>query len=178
LNIRLKRQFELLEKDTQDLLNKMNTLPDVKWNSSSDIGRWSIGQIFTHLLATEIISLNYMKKKSLGIENLENSGWIESIKILLLKVSQRLPLKYKAPAHITSNTPHALPLNELNEQWQIAREDLKKFLEEIDERNIKKKIYKHPVVGYLDVVQAIIFTRAHFRHHLPQIKKIASRFES
>jgi hypothetical protein len=177
LNIRLKREFELLEKETQDLLNKLNALRAVEWNNVSGIERWSIGQILTHLLTAEILSLNYMKKKSLGVEKLKNSGWVESIKILLLKISQRLPIKYKAPAHVIANTLQALSFNELKEQWRMAREDLKKFLEGIDDRNIRKKIYKHPVVGYLDVVQAIMFTREHFHHHLPQIRKIAASHE-
>jgi hypothetical protein len=172
LNIRLKHQFDLLEKDTQDLLNKIDALSGVKWNTLSGTEHWSIGQILTHLLTAERLSLNYMKKKFLGVEKLKNSGWFESVKISVLKISQRLPVKYKAPPHVIANTPEALSPGELKAQWRVARGDLRKFLEQIDERNIRKKIYKHPVVGYLDVVQAISFTREHLRHHVPQIKRL------
>jgi hypothetical protein len=90
----------------------------------------------------------------------------------LLKISQRLPLKYKAPTHVIANTPQSLSLNEIKLKWSGAREEMRNFLEAIPDSNIKKKIFKHPVVGYLDVVQAITFMREHLHHHLPQIERL------
>ena len=91
--------------------------------------------------------------------------------IFLLKISQRVPLKYKAPKAVVQHTPEPLSLSELKEQWNSLRNDLRDFLEKIEDKNIRKKIYRHPV-GRFNVVQAVTFFREHFQHHLPQIKRL------
>ena len=52
-----------------------------------------------------------MKKKALGIDQLKNSGLSESLRLEVLKISQRIPaLKFKAPKIVVSNTPPAFQL--------------------------------------------------------------------
>jgi hypothetical protein len=114
-----------------------------------------------------------MKKKSLGIDRLNNAGLWELFKLRGLQLSQRLPLlKYRAPRHLVENTPDTLPLEELTVQWNFSRNELKHFLDALQEKDIHKLIYKHPVAGRFDVVQCLIFMREHFHHHLPQIKRL------
>jgi len=145
---------------------------EVTLRNSPRVGKWSVHQIVTHLFVSEKLSLGYMKKKSLGIETFENSGWIESVKLLLLILSQRLPFKYKAPKSIVQHTPPDISLTEIQNQWSMMRVELKDFLNSIDDKNLKKKIYKHPRAGMLNVVQAITFFREHYVHHRPQIERL------
>ena len=171
LNTKLQRHFDQLEADRKELLDQLTGVPVEKYHARPDARKWSISQILTHIFVSERLSLAYMKKKSLGIETLENSGPIEAIKLYMLKISQRIPLKYRAPKAVVQNTPEPLALSELKEQWNSLRNDLRDFLETIEDKNIHKKIYRHPV-GRFNVVQAVIFFREHFRHHLPQINRL------
>lgn len=171
MNAHLHKVFNKAEQERKDILKLVSSQPEEQLFSHPE-NRWSISQILTHLIASEKMSLQYMKKKSLGVDKLENSGLIEELKILLLKVSQRLPLKYKAPKILHENTPEALPLNQIQNQWEESRMELMSFLCSIDPKNTKKKIYKHPVAGRLDVIQAVTFFREHVNHHLPQIKRL------
>ena len=134
--------------------------------------KWSVNEILTHLVTSEQLTLRYIKKKSLGVDDLSNSGFGEKIRYAVLKVSQRLPLKYKAPENVVLHTPGAMELAELNTVWSNARKDLEQFLESITDVNIKKLIYKHPVAGRFDILQCLKFMREHYRHHLPQIKRL------
>jgi len=173
MNLKLQRILDRLEAERKDLLDELSALPDQRFNTNPSPGKWSISQILTHLITSEKLTLLYMRKKSMGINELDNSGWIESLKMILLKVSQRLPfLTYKAPPIVVEHTPEALSYAEAVEQWSKVRALLKKFLGAIEERNVRKKIYKHPVAGRLDVSQALEFCGEHIRHHLPQIKKL------
>lgn len=173
MNKRLLHYYTSLENDRQKLLKELSGVPDQRFNTNPLPGKWSIGQILTHIITSERLTLLYMRKKSLGIDLVDNSGWIESFKMLFLEISQRLPfLKFKAPGVVVEHTPEALSYAEVVHQWDRVREQLKKFLEEIDEKNVRKKIYKHPVVGRLDASQAIRFCGEHIRHHLPQIRKL------
>jgi len=116
-----------------------------------------------------------MKKKSLGISELKNSGWRETIKLFLLIISQRIPVKYKAPKVIVQSTPEVLVLHDLIKQWKTERQNLSNFIESIEERNITKKIFKHPIAGMLNIAQGISFFEEHIIHHKPQTKRLIKK---
>jgi hypothetical protein len=173
MNPKLQRILDRLEAERSDLLQALSTLSDQRFNTHPSPGKWSISQILTHIITSERLTLLYMKKKSLGIDQLDNSGWLESLKMILLRVSQRLPfLTFKAPRFVVEHTPEALSYKEAVEQWNTVRTEMKEFLEAIDEKHARKKIYKHPVAGRLDAAQALEFCGEHIRHHLPQIRKM------
>jgi hypothetical protein len=125
-----------------------------------------------HLIYAEEISLAYMKKKAQGIDTAGDSGLRESVKMFVLKVSQRLPLKFKAPQVLAQSQPEQLSLDELTVRWHVVRSSLHEFTGSLMDSYLKRKIYKHPIAGKLNVVQAIAFMREHVNHHLPQIKRL------
>jgi hypothetical protein len=168
----LDRIFQQLENERNQVLAEIEKMPPARYTFSTG-KKWSIAQILTHLLTSEKLSIRYMKKKSLGMSNLQNSGLIDELRYSLLKISQRISfLKYRAPTVVVENTPSALPFHELKREWQSLRQELRIFLESIEDKNVSKKIFKHPVAGRLNVKQAIGFFGEHFNHHLPQIKRL------
>jgi hypothetical protein len=171
MNAALISVFKKLEEGREQLLISIAHLSPDQYQRSVD-GKWSVSQILTHLLTSERIALVYMKKKSLGVAMLRNSGWLEAVKLLLLQASQRLPVRYKAPQPIVDQTPSALTFSELKNQWRTCRMELKNFLETIDEQNVRKMIFKHPVAGRFNALQGMTFLHEHMLHHLPQIKRL------
>jgi uncharacterized damage-inducible protein DinB len=163
--------FDRAEADRKEILNMISSLTEEKF-SHSQADKWSISQILAHLIAAERLSLQYMKKKTLGINQVDNSGFWEEVKFFFLKISQRLPLKYKAPSVLAENQPPKLSQSEIIEQWDAVRSDLKQFIENWEEKNLKKKIYKHVFSGRLNILHAVGFFREHAIHHLPQIKRL------
>ncbi len=163
--------FNRLEDQRQLLLEQLSRVPAERLHASPS-GKWSVVQILTHLLTSEKMSVGYMYKKSLGIETLPDSGIRQQILLLILKISQRIPVKYKAPKVIVENTPEALPLPDLVQQWNEVRTDLKNLVERIDPRHRKRLIFKHPIAGRFNAQQAVEFMYEHVDHHLPQIKNL------
>jgi uncharacterized damage-inducible protein DinB len=171
MNAELLRIIEKLEKDKELIFTHVARLsPDQYHHKPNE--KWSVGQILTHLLTSERLALLYMRKKSLGIANLNNSGWMEPVKLILLQLSQRLPLRYKAPKPIVDHTPEALDFDDLKKQWGASRSELRTFLETIDEQNVRKLIFKHPIAGRFNAMQGVTFLHEHMLHHLPQIKRL------
>ena len=168
---RLHQRFERLEIMRQKIFIAVRESPPEYLNYNPP-GKWNMLEILTHLLTAEHLSMNYIKKKSLGINEAGDSGVFESVKFLLLRISQRLPLKYKAPTYVIENTPNALSLDEIERQWDTLRNELRNFLESFDERNLQKKIYRHPVAGRLNIIQALKFFYEHIHHHKPQIEQL------
>jgi hypothetical protein len=167
--------FDELEKQRGDILNHLKDLPAEKLNFAPP-GKWSINQILTHILVAEQLSMLYMKKKALGIDQLKNSGLFASLRIGALILSQRIPaIKFKAPKVVLDHTPATLSLLELSEKWESHRQKMRSFLEGIDEKNKRKMIYKHVIAGRLDARQAMVFFREHINHHWPQIKRLLNQ---
>jgi uncharacterized damage-inducible protein DinB len=173
VNTNLKNIYEELENQRVEVLNQVKLLSTEQLNRVPSPGKWSISQILTHILIAEQLSVRYMKKKALGIDELENSGIIASIRIGLLRFSQRIPaIKYKAPQVVVANTPQAYPMNELSTRWEAHRKELLEFLNSIADKNVRKLVYKHPFAGRLNTKQALVFFREHINHHWPQIKRL------
>lgn len=139
MNYKIQKIFNALEADTEKVLSSLASLQDKQLNYTLSDNTWSVNQILIHILTSERIALSYMKKKSLGIANLKNSSWKEAIKLLLLKISQRIPLKYKVPQIIVRSTPDVMPLQQLIEQWKKERSDLNTFIQSIEEREYSKE---------------------------------------
>jgi hypothetical protein len=171
LNPKLQRQFERLENDRIELLDKLKECPEETLAREPIAGQWSINQILSHLITSERLTLIYLKKKSLGVDQVANSGILEELKMIVLKVSQRLPFRFRAPELVVKNTPAPVSLAELVIRWNVSRIEFRDFLDTVKEENLGKLIYKHPVAGRLNVIQCVVFLREHFHHHLPQIKR-------
>lgn len=168
LDKKLENIFMELERQRQTILSQVKDFPNEELTCRYRPDKWNVLEILTHLLTAEKLSLSYMKKKSSGIDALDNSGLYEKLKIDFFIVSQRLPLKFKAPKVVVENTI-VMPLIEIEKQWFDLRQELKLFLETIAPEHLKRKIYKHPFLGRLDVEQALITIREHITHHTPQI---------
>lgn len=166
---KLQRIYGIAEQERKSLFNlvKSNQYAVQKQENN----KWSINQILAHLIISEELSLAYMKKKSLGIDHAGDTGFWENIKIQLLIISQRLPLKYKAPRVLGEDAPPHLTIEDVETKWDRSRQDLASFLESFQDNTLYKKIYKHPVAGRLNILQAITFFREHVSHHIPQIKR-------
>jgi len=106
------------------------------------------------------------------MDSLQKSGFREDVKFVILKLSQRIPLRYKAPRVVIENTPPALSYAEVVMQWETLDTEIAQFLETVAEEDIHKKIYKHPYMGMLDVIHGVQFLREHIIHHQSQIKRI------
>ncbi len=171
MNTQLEQLFNKLESDREKLFIRIAKLPLEQFNHSEP-GKWSIHQILAHLVTAEKLSLQYLHKKILGIHEADESGIVEEVKMIVLKISQRLPFKFKAPKKVVEFTPAYPDLETLNEEWNSLRKELKSFLEKIKDDQVNKKIYRHVFAGMLSSKQALIFFREHFIHHLPQINKL------
>ena len=171
MNSKLNSLFISLEEDRKKLLASVKALSTEKQQHAPE-GKWSIQQILAHLIAAEKLSIMYLHKKMLGIKEVEDTGVLEEIKMIVLQLSQRLPLKFKAPRAVVENTPSYATFEELTADWDKTRAELKTLLEKFEDSQIRKKIYKHIRAGRLNIQHTLMFFREHIIHHTPQIKKL------
>jgi uncharacterized damage-inducible protein DinB len=171
LNTRLEQLFDDLEVQREELLHKLKPL-SAEALQKHPAEKWSIAQVLAHLIVSEQLSIAYLNKKMLGIESTVNTGLKEEFKMITLIVSQRLPFKFKAPPMVVDKTPVYENIDQLITAWETTRSELKIVLEKFQDNQMKRKIYKHPVAGMLNIQQALRFFGEHIAHHTPQVKNL------
>lgn len=171
MNNTLLTLFDLLETQRNELLNLVSPLSNEQLNAHPE-GKWSIAQVLSHIIASERLSVNYLNKKILGIKEAPDTGLIEELKMIILIISQRLPLKFKAPKVVAENTLSYQTAEQVKEAWEKTRNDLKETLTRFQDDQLNRKVYKHPIAGMFNIKQSLRFFREHIIHHTPQIKNL------
>jgi uncharacterized damage-inducible protein DinB len=171
LNTRLEQLFDDLEVQREELLHELKPL-SAEALQKHPAEKWSIAQVLAHLIVSEQLSIAYLNKKMLGIESTVNTGLKEEFKMIALIISQRLPFKFKAPRMVVDKTPVYENIDQLITVWETTRSELKMVLEKFQDNQMKRKIYKHPVAGMLNIQQALRFFGEHIAHHTPQVKNL------
>ena len=93
----LQTTFVTSESLRKQLLREVEPFSKNEKFFASPEGRWSVSQILSHLIHAERLSLEYMKKKALGIDKAGDTGIAEAIKfnLLLIRVPRiQLTLTY------------------------------------------------------------------------------------
>jgi hypothetical protein len=170
MNSRLQSLFDSIENQRHQLLSSLKNLPPEKLNSHLP-NKWSINQIVAHLISAEQLSIRYIGKKMMGMDQIKDTGIYEELKMLVLQVSQRVPLKYRAPRKVVENTSHETDIYKLAEKWDLVRRELQELLEKIEDHQINRGIYRHVRVGLINIQHALKFFGEHIRHHTPQITR-------
>jgi uncharacterized damage-inducible protein DinB len=170
VNSTLETLYNQLESQRVALLAQLKTVNPTHLNKNN-AGKWSISEVIGHLVQAERMSTAYMSKKINAIDQVGNTGLLNEIMLGVFIVSQRLPLKYKAPKNLGDKPPSYTDVDQLQTDWDAARQSLKQFLETVPDSGINKKIYRHPIMGRCSVVHALKFFREHLIHHRPQIMR-------
>jgi hypothetical protein len=170
MNSRLQSLYDLIEAQRGLLLSSLKDLPSEKLNHHLP-KKWSINQIVAHLISAEDLSVKYISKKILGIDQTADTGFLGELKMILLQVSQRLPFKFKAPKKVVENTLHEQDIHKLIERWDQVRNELKLVLEKVEDHHIKREVYRHVRVGMINIQHAVKFFGEHVTHHTPQIER-------
>jgi hypothetical protein len=171
MDTRLEHLYNKIETQRKALLLPLKELSNEKLNAHPPV-KWSINQIIAHLITAEDLSIQYLNKKILGINEVKDSGLLEEMKMILLVASQRLPLKFKAPKMVVDRTASEADLNKVIAEWDNTRLELKNILNRIESPHIKRKIYRHVRVGMLNIQHTLQFIGEHVDHHIPQIKNL------
>jgi hypothetical protein len=133
---------------------------------------WSLAQVVEHLLASEGGTWGYMRKKSSGgWEALEDASAEHHEKSRAIIERLQSDERYLAPDILPQPT-NAIALHELLAQWDEQRQELLKFIREIQPNHYHKLVFRQPAAGMLTVLHALEFMEAHLRHHMPQAERL------
>ena len=163
--------FNKLENSRLQLFAKLEMKEESALNFHSGKDKWSIIQVLHHLMISEHLSIVYIKKKLTYRTNIKKTGFSAALRLFTLKLIFKSPFRYKAPK-IVSKVPDNDNINQVKDQWDQTRKELKELLDSLPKEFLNKDIFKHAFAGKMNIFQALCYMDEHFRHHLKQIDRI------
>lgn len=162
--------LQRLQNKTESLIRKLGEYGEEKIMTPVAPGVWSTIQTMGHILMSEKLSLNYVKKKLSFNPQLKKAGLKAFIRFQVLKFYLGSSLKFKAPKGVQSeDLPAFSSLTELAAHWKSDRQKLVKFFDKADNEILDRELYRHPLVGRLTLLQMLHFFEGHFDRHRKQI---------
>mgnify|MGYP001214290183 CR=1 FL=1 len=163
-----------LDSKTFKLFKKLENLPDNKLSFSDK--KWSVLEILYHVWIAEISSEKYIRTKIKYPETIIKTPALSYIKAYLTKYFLLLGFTINAPKG-TANFPKKISLKELQNNWKKSRFSFSKLIIELNKKKLADKaIFRHALMGRINLSLTLFFFELHFNHHLKQINKRMSSF--
>src|SRR6056300_1542149 len=158
-----------LDNRTFELLNKLEEFPKNKLSFCDE--KWSVLQIIYHIWLAEISSERYIRTKIQYPETIIKTPFSSYIKAFLTKYFLLIGFTINAPK-VTAEFPEKISLKELEKNWKDSRSSFSKLILELNQKNLSRKaIFRHALMGRINLSLTLYFFKIHFNHHLKQINK-------
>lgn len=166
--------FRLLQMQKESFLNDLASWNPAQLGFSCKSGSWSALQVLDHVVRTERGILGEMRQ---NVRRCDRVPFVHRVKSDLLIVLMRSAARVKVPGLVA---PVILPgyepdLAELTGAWNDTQTQLGQWVGELRENQTAYAGFRHPVSGWMSVLQAILFLAAHVRHHGYQLRRIRRR---
>ena len=166
------QKLDKLDKELDALFKSLSKYSNEQINLKPNLKKWSIGENLYHLWLTEISTEKYIKKKTSYPDTLVNVNPIATIKLSILYFVFFIGIKFKAPKILVDPIPNNVNLEDLKKKWLESRKSFKMLIESLDEKDLKKGVLKHPLVGRINMDMTLDFLFYHFKNHKNIIHKL------
>jgi len=167
MSTKLELRFKAIEAERKQIFENLKVVPDGLLMQAPGANRWSAVQALQHLVVAERGTNLYLEKKILGKDQVKKSGIGNALRLLIGRLAFIVPLKLKAPK-VVANPPANFTLADTEQQWEKVRNDFYSLIKDLKEEDLKKELFKHPVMGRLDIYQTIDFIQIHMNRHAEQ----------
>lgn len=171
MNPKFKKRFNHLQKLLADYENEVENLSFEQANQIPASGGWTIAQVIHHISHVEKSVILYIQKKLINPKESKKSGIKSSYRAALLRYALRSKRKFKAPK-VLENPVGPYQIKELIDEWKLTRKELEKLLDSVSDADINRELFKHPVVGKINLKQTLGFMGDHTKRHLDQIVQL------
>lgn len=141
-------------------------------------GQWNSLQILEHLMLSEAGTLSYLLKKTQASpEELPDSDAEQDKNGTALNTALKSQAKFKAPP-ILGDPGAGRSLDVLAAEWLRLRKKWREFLEQLDPAYQHRQVFRHPMVGPLNLEQTLAFIGNHILHHRYQLERLKEESKS
>lgn len=130
----------------ESLLQELSALDNERLNRKPTDGGWSGMQTLYHLILVEENAMAYVRKKLSFNPTFKKVGLNAWLRSLLLRISLRSPIKFKAPKSAGAELiTDSATLTEARDRWQKIRLEWQDFFEKMPPELMDKAAFNHPL---------------------------------
>lgn len=152
-------------------LDRLSAFPDTDLQKETSQSKWSAVQVLNHLYMTEKGTLNFLEKSQNQPEGLHKVNLKNRMRAFLLQRFLKSKKKAKAPAKLP-DPKNDTSLEELKSKFDRLHHQHQEFLDKLPSNIFGKTVFRHPVVGWMEINDVYKFLANHWVHHRHQLERI------
>lgn len=165
----MKRSLKRLDSVHQKLISTVSPLEPELFSTRPSADEWSVAHIVQHLC---LVEERVIKDLEVAIaQEPQTVGFLRRL-VPTSIVASRL-LRVKSPKAVTPL--EVLDQNATIENYNRARDSLKRLCATHGHDRFKKLIFKHPFLGEIDGVATVSFIGYHEQRHYKQIREVLKK---
>jgi len=171
----LKEKIARFEQMRTSLLDDLSQRPVDELTARPLEGKWSILEIVEHMAVAErevLMGLPGRSDLTSFNRTLKNKLML---KIVMFVLGNRIRVKVPSRTMIPKG---GASLEEIRAMWDESQGWFRDYVESCSEDELRNAVFKHPVSGPIDPVQAIDMSFAHFESHKAQIDRLIDAIAS
>jgi uncharacterized damage-inducible protein DinB len=172
MNEDLLAQFKKTEDLFRSYLKDTEGLTEQQFNYSPASGAWSIAQVLYHTWLAVDFTQTYVSKKLAKGDIKQQSGIKSQLASTLLKIALSSPFKFNAPKATKDSVPQYATHQELSDKADKTFAAMKQMLKNFPKELRTVTIFRHPVIGLINISQTMDFLETHTAHHKMQIDRL------
>lgn len=161
-------RLDQLNSELDRILTMVEPIHDNELSKQPAPDKWSVIQVFNHLLDVENAGLSYLEYKEKQSDVFQAENLKTKLKFFGYQLALRLPLRFKMPKTL-SQPPIEGSFNSIQNEFQSTRIKYLEFIQRQDEDFFTKATFKHPLIGRITLSKAMKFMKIHLLHHEKQI---------
>ncbi len=171
MNKKFQKRYLRLQDLLSEYVKELNDLSHEDLNKSPGENSWSVAEVVYHISHAEKAIVQYIQKKLIKPEEAKRAGLKSMYKAILLRLALRSSRKFRAPK-VLDNPQGPYEKDQLISEWKIIRATLGNTYDSVSQDHLGRQLFKHPVVGKINLYQTLGFMGDHMQRHLKQIRKI------
>jgi hypothetical protein len=168
-------EFQILNNKLEKLFQKLSKYSNEDLNKKVVEDKWSINENIYHLILAEKGTEKYIRTKTSYPDTLVGVNILSRIKSFILESFLKLGVSYKGPAIVTKNFPDYFDFKELKKDWIDSRKSFLEYTQTLNDEILSKGIFRHAIIGRMDIYMTLHFFKFHFDHHKKIIHKLESK---
>jgi len=168
-------EFQVLNNKLEKLFQKLSKYSNEDLNKKVVEDKWSINENIYHLILAEKGTEKYIRTKTSYPDTLLGVNILSRIKSFILESFLKLGVSYKGPAIVTKNFPDYFDFKELKKDWIDSRKSFLEYTQTLNDEILSKGIFRHAIIGRMDIYMTLHFFKFHFDHHKKIIHKLESK---
>jgi hypothetical protein len=136
---------------------------------------WSAVDVLEHLVLAEQLVLGDLQTASDRVAHVPTGG--DRVRAGMVWLVLRLGVRVRVPADAMRPTGQ-YSLEELRTRWEAQHKALRRFATRLDRRGLRRTIFRHPIAGPLNAIQALRLLAAHLGTHQRQLERLRAAWRA